>query len=155
MGFPILVRRHLYIESGPRLSNFLANLADWVPLCYDLDQEQTSTLNFKFELRLNFNHLIELMILQWDMLPLKAFDVYLSFFFFLAVLVYFLVQWCCWAFVWLTMKQLWHLFFKMEFISHAIVLTLKCQETHECIFSTVATDALVLKHQAISIHNAD
>ena len=28
-------------------------------------------------------------------------------------------------------------------------------ETHGCIFSTVATDALVLKHQAISIHSAD
>ena len=35
------------------------------------------------------------------------------------------------------------------------VLTLKHQETHGCVVSTVATDALVLKHQAISIHNAD
>ena len=35
------------------------------------------------------------------------------------------------------------------------VLTLKHRETHECVVSTVATDALVLKHQAISIHNAD
>ena len=34
-------------------------------------------------------------------------------------------------------------------------LTLKHWETHGCIVSTVATDALVLKHQAISIHNAD
>ena len=34
-------------------------------------------------------------------------------------------------------------------------LTLKCQETHGCVVSTVTTDALVLKHQAISIHNAD
>ena len=34
-------------------------------------------------------------------------------------------------------------------------LTHKQQETHGCILSTVATDALVLKHQAISIHNAD
>ena len=34
-------------------------------------------------------------------------------------------------------------------------LTLKHQETHGCAVSTVATDALVLKHQAISIHNAD
>ena len=34
-------------------------------------------------------------------------------------------------------------------------LTLKHRETHECVVSTVATDALVLKHQAISIHNAD
>ena len=34
-------------------------------------------------------------------------------------------------------------------------LTLKRQETHGCVVSTVATDALVLKHQAISIHNAD
>ena len=38
-----------------------------------------------------------------------------------------------------------------------IVLTLKHRETQRqgCVVSTVATDALVLKHQAISIHNAD
>ena len=35
------------------------------------------------------------------------------------------------------------------------MLTLKHRETHECVVSTVATDALVLKHQAISIHNTD
>ena len=34
-------------------------------------------------------------------------------------------------------------------------LTLKHRETHGCVVSTVATDALELKHQAISIHNAD
>ena len=34
-------------------------------------------------------------------------------------------------------------------------LTLKRRETHGCVVSTMATDALVLKHQAISIHNAD
>ena len=34
-------------------------------------------------------------------------------------------------------------------------LTLKHRETYGCIVSTVATDTLVLKHQAISIHNAD
>ena len=34
-------------------------------------------------------------------------------------------------------------------------LTLKHWEMHGCIVSTVATDALVLKHQAISIHNTD
>ena len=28
-------------------------------------------------------------------------------------------------------------------------------ETHGCVFSTVATDALVLKHQALSIQSAD
>ena len=28
-------------------------------------------------------------------------------------------------------------------------------EMHGCIVSTVATDAQVLKHQVISIHNAD
>ena len=36
-----------------------------------------------------------------------------------------------------------------------IGLTLKHRETHGCVVSTVATDALVLKHQTISIHNAD
>ena len=35
------------------------------------------------------------------------------------------------------------------------LLTHKYRETHGCVVSTVATDALVLKHQAISIHNAD
>ena len=35
------------------------------------------------------------------------------------------------------------------------LLTLKHRETHGCVVSTVATDALVLKHQAISIHSAD
>ena len=34
-------------------------------------------------------------------------------------------------------------------------LTLKHQETHGCIVNIVATDALVLKHQTISIHNAE
>ena len=34
-------------------------------------------------------------------------------------------------------------------------LTPKHRETHGCVVSTVATDALVLKHQAISIHNVD
>ena len=34
-------------------------------------------------------------------------------------------------------------------------LTPKHRETHGCVVSTVATDALVLKHQVISIHNAD
>ena len=36
-----------------------------------------------------------------------------------------------------------------------MLLTLKHRETHGCVVSTVATYALVLKHQAISIHNAD
>ena len=35
------------------------------------------------------------------------------------------------------------------------MLTLKHREMHGCVVSTVDTDALVLKHQAISIHNAD
>ena len=35
------------------------------------------------------------------------------------------------------------------------MLILKHWERHRCVVSTVATDALVLKHQAISIHNAD
>ena len=37
----------------------------------------------------------------------------------------------------------------------SLYLTLKHRETHGCLVSTVASDALVLKHQAISIHNAD
>ena len=36
-----------------------------------------------------------------------------------------------------------------------LVLTLKHRETHGCVVSTVATDALVLKHQAISILSTD
>ena len=35
------------------------------------------------------------------------------------------------------------------------ILTLKHRETYGCVVNTVATDDLVLKHQAISIHNAD
>ena len=35
------------------------------------------------------------------------------------------------------------------------VLTHKHPETHECILNTVATDALVLKHQVISTHSAE
>ena len=35
------------------------------------------------------------------------------------------------------------------------ILTHKQLETHGCILRAVATDALVLKHQAISIHGAD
>ena len=34
-------------------------------------------------------------------------------------------------------------------------LTLKHWETHGCLVSTVSTDALMLKHQVISILNAD
>ena len=34
-------------------------------------------------------------------------------------------------------------------------LTPKYRKTHACVVSTVVTDALVLKHQAISIHNAN
>ena len=44
---------------------------------------------------------------------------------------------------------------KSEVWTIAHCLTLKHRETHGCVVSTVATDALVLKHQAISIHNAD
>ena len=39
--------------------------------------------------------------------------------------------------------------------SNTSILTLKHWVTHGCVGSTVATDALVLKHQAIIIHNAD
>ena len=38
---------------------------------------------------------------------------------------------------------------------HFVHLTHKHRETHGCVVSTVATDALVLKHQAITIQNAD
>ena len=34
-------------------------------------------------------------------------------------------------------------------------LRYKFMQMHECIFNTVATDALVLKHQPINTHNAD
>ena len=35
------------------------------------------------------------------------------------------------------------------------IVTHKQLELHWCIFSTVATDALELKHQAISLHTVD
>ena len=39
--------------------------------------------------------------------------------------------------------------------SNITVLVLKQLEMYGCIFSTVATDALLWKHQAISIQSAD
>ena len=38
---------------------------------------------------------------------------------------------------------------------HWVVLILKHRETQGRVFSTVTTDALVLKHKTIRIHNAD
>ena len=35
------------------------------------------------------------------------------------------------------------------------LLTLKYREKHGCVVSTVATDAVVLKHQVISFLNTD
>ena len=47
-------------------------------------------------------------------------------------------------------------YFSMYIVSYAgNQLTLKHRETHGCVVSTVATDALVLKHQAISILSTD
>ena len=40
-------------------------------------------------------------------------------------------------------------------IPEPTLLTLKHRETHGCVVSNVATDALVLKHQAISILSTD
>ena len=37
----------------------------------------------------------------------------------------------------------------------SVLLTYKQLETHGCVLSIVATDALVLKHQAIGIYSAD
>ena len=39
--------------------------------------------------------------------------------------------------------------------SNITVLTIKQLEMHGCVFSTVATDALFLKHHALSIPSAD
>ena len=50
--------------------------------------------------------------------------------------------------------QLYAIEFKLCFIIIA-VLTHKCQEMPKCVCSPVATDVLVLKHQAISIQSAD
>ena len=47
------------------------------------------------------------------------------------------------------------LFSKDEMVLKYQSLTHEELERHPCVFSTVATDALVLKHQAISIHCAD
>ena len=46
----------------------------------------------------------------------------------------------------------YHFFYRYQFF---VFLTLKHRETHGCVVSTVATDALVLKHQAISILSTD
>ena len=42
-----------------------------------------------------------------------------------------------------------------ETMVHFSPLTHKQMKMHGCVLSTVATDALVLKHQAISIHIVD
>ena len=44
---------------------------------------------------------------------------------------------------------------KITTLNEGLILTLKHRETHGCVVSTVATDALVLKHQAISILSTD
>ena len=49
----------------------------------------------------------------------------------------------------------YHLQSDCDFGQMTAELTLKHRETHGCIVSTVATDALVLKHQAISILSTD
>ena len=46
----------------------------------------------------------------------------------------------------------WNIYFRK---STNRELTLKHRETHGCVVSIVATDDLVLKHQVISILNAD
>ena len=48
-----------------------------------------------------------------------------------------------------------YMFKLLAFIPYRFSLTLKHRETHGRVVSTMATDALVLKHQAISIQNAD
>ena len=59
----------------------------------------------------------------------------------------------------LEITQFWHLVLFENIFKVALKqrdgLTLKHREMHGCVVSTVATDVLVLKHQAISIHNAD
>ena len=49
------------------------------------------------------------------------------------------------------------LFITLSYLSNIVFspLNLKHRETHGCLVSTVATDALVLKHQAISILSTD
>ena len=71
----------------------------------------------------------------------------------------------CWPFSFGLNVLTWPVFSKLQCVLHSSLLigsygmshdlTLKHRETHGCVVSTVATDALVLKHQAISIHNAD
>ena len=39
-------------------------------------------------------------------------------------------------------------------VTTVVLLTHKDLETHGCVLSTVATDALVLEHQAIGTHSA-
>ena len=50
----------------------------------------------------------------------------------------------------------WPIFmYDFSFVIAFSILTHKHLEMHVCILNTVATDALVLKQQAISIHSAD
>ena len=54
----------------------------------------------------------------------------------------------------LCISHAFHLYI-VELSYYFILLTHKQLDTHECVLSTVATDALVLKQQGISIHSAD
>ena len=57
-----------------------------------------------------------------------------------------------------TLKMTWNFLKSLSRSTSKIyhLLTFKHWETHGCVVSTVATDALVIKHQAdISTHNAD
>ena len=48
-----------------------------------------------------------------------------------------------------------HYLYQCRFWWIRVSLTHKQLETHGCVLSTVATDGLVLKHRAISIHRSD
>ena len=57
---------------------------------------------------------------------------------------------------WFSWMGIFKIFIRVQLkINYMVYFTLKHRETHGCIVRTVATDALVLKHQAISIHNAE
>ena len=66
----------------------------------------------------------------------------LNYYIYTYICIYIKIQYILWS-IWSDMKNLLG------------VLTYIQLEMHGCILSFVATDALVLKHQAISIHNTD
>ena len=99
-------------------------------------------------------------VIFWNTFPNLGINLPILYLWMLIVDTYWLSALCEWNYIFCmgqTITILHWLFVLWEIVvlNCNYQLTLKHRETHGSVVSTVATDALVLKHQAISIHNAD